>query len=63
MSSPMNVNTGGRGYSLAIAPRKLMAQQELRPPGIGPLDEFPKSATALFGSRISVSLRLPHVRR
>ena len=36
---------GGRSSCRAVAPRKLTAQQKLRAPGIGRLDELPKSAT------------------
>jgi hypothetical protein len=37
---------GGRGAGRAIGLWILAAQQELRPPGIGRIDDGPKSATA-----------------
>ena len=49
VASRMIVNMGGRGTCRAIGLRKLAAQQELRPPGIGRLDHGPKSATAPAG--------------
>ncbi len=42
----MIVNMGGRGSCRAVGPRKLTPRQELRPSGIGSLDDLPKSATA-----------------
>lgn len=46
----MIANMGGRGAGRAIAPRRLTAQQQLRPPGIGRLDELPNFATAPIAS-------------